>query len=169
MITQLKFKDKKIPGYFIDDKGQIFDKNGLRQETYINNGYQTFKRIHVHKMMVHSFYGYKPGFDVHHRNEIKTDNHLQNLLYLTRKDHARLHMLGKTYSHSEETKQKIRDSKDKKKVLCLESGIVYESIRAASRELSINVSNLSKHLNKKCYKSVGGLHFEFVGDNNEAI
>lgn len=67
-------------------------------------------------------------------------------------------MLGKTLS--EEHKQKLRDSKDKKKVRCLETDIVYESVRTASRELNIHCGRLSQHLNKKYgYKSIGELHF----------
>lgn len=159
--ARLKHKNKFIDGYFIDLNGNIYDDKFVKQETYINDGYQKFKNLHIHVMMAHSFYGYKKGYDIHHLNQIKTDNSLDNLLYLTHAQHTRLHNLGKTFS--EETKQKMRENRtDKKKIICLESGIVYPSINVASKELKINLGHLSCHLNKKRYKSVGGLHFQFV-------
>lgn len=148
--ARLKYKKSFIDGYFIDLNGNIYDHNGVKQETYISDGYQMFKRYKVHQLMCHSFYGYKPGFDIHHKNQIKTDNRLQNLVYLPRAEHRRLHIID-------------NNPHPKKKVICLETGIEYESISAASKEFNIQSGHLSRHLNKKQgHKSVGGLHFQFV-------
>lgn len=36
----------------------------------------------------------KNGYDIHHKNQNKTDNRRQNLDYLTRAEHRKLHMIG---------------------------------------------------------------------------
>ena len=78
MLKQLKFKDAEIQGFFISDEGKIYDAEGVEQELkiYSNNPYYFFKKYGVHVMMAHSFYGYKKGYDVHHKNYVKTDNRL---------------------------------------------------------------------------------------------
>lgn len=73
-------------------------------------------------MMAHSFYSYKEGYVVHHKNFDKTDNRRANLMYLTPEDHCRLHKIGNKYTlgmkHSPESIQKIREAKQKKPVYC---------------------------------------------------
>ena len=44
--------------------------------------------------------------------------------------------------HSEETKKKMRDAKEKKMVFCVTTGIVYESIHSASRLTGIHGGNI---------------------------
>ena len=61
MLKELKYKNDVIPGYFIDQNGKIYDSNGVEQELklYTCEPYYYFKGRKVHKMMAHSFYGYK--------------------------------------------------------------------------------------------------------------
>lgn len=62
MIKALKYKNEIIPGYFISEEGRIYDSNGVEQEQKIykgNHPYYYFKSHEVHKMMCHSFFGYK--------------------------------------------------------------------------------------------------------------
>ena len=99
MKTQLKFKDSIIPGYFIDENGTIYDSENNIQEAYINGGYPHFKRRGIHQLVIHSFIGYKKRFDIHHLNEDKFDNRLENLVYLTRAEHRRLHTSAKKKTH----------------------------------------------------------------------
>ena len=75
--------------------------------------------------MCHSFFGYKEGFDIHHLNECKTDNRLENLVYLTHAEHTKLH-------------------KKAKAVYCPELNKVFESIHAAARELSLYPDSIFK-------------------------
>lgn len=101
------------------------------------------------------------GYDVHHKNEIKTDNRLQNLVYLTRAEHAKLHsignkhFLGKKHSeqskakisasnigkkHSEQSKAKIRDSRIGKKL----SKQTKEKIRDGQKKKQVYCVELNK-------------------------
>lgn len=187
MLKQLKFKNDVIPGYFIDQNGKIYDSAGVEQEQklYSSRPYYHFKSHEVHKMIAHSFWGYKKGFDIHHLNQIKTDNRLENICYLTRGEHRKLHMTGKKYGlgkkhvfkHSEESKQKmsrakkgkkrseqvkqkIRNSIKKKQVYCVELKQVFAGVNIAAKELSLPTSSISKCCQGKL-KSTRGYHFKY--------
>ena len=78
----------------------------------------------VHRIMAHTFYGYKPGLAIHHLNQKKTDNALANLVYLTSSEHRKIHnenmseetraklaAAKKGRHHSEETKAKLSEAR----------------------------------------------------------
>ena len=73
-------------------------------------------------------------------------------------------MKGK--NHTEETKIKISNAKkgtisqNKKKVICIEKNIVYNSLTEASLENNISISKISNCCNEK-RKTTGGYHFKF--------
>lgn len=46
-----------------------------------------FTKIPVHILQIQSSIGYAPKMDVCHLNEDKFDNRIENLVYMTRKDH----------------------------------------------------------------------------------
>ena len=185
MLVQLKYKNDLIPGYFISDEGKIYNVEGIEQKQYLKNGYYFFKSHgQVHRMMIYSFYGYKEGFVIHHKNQIKTDNRLQNLVYLTCAEHRRLHMTGKTgywkgkklseehkekvraankgKTRSEAIKQKMRAAqhKNKKPVYCVELDRVFGGVSIAAKELSLSAGHISSCCQEK-RKTCGGYHFEY--------
>lgn len=68
---------------------------------------------------------------------------------------------------SEEHKRKIREhhagGNEKKKVICVETGVIYESINAASRDIGINkkvISNCCRGVAH--FKTAGGYHWQFA-------
>ena len=102
----IRYKDRILEDYSIDPvTAVITDQNGVVQKTYMISGRPIFKGIGIHCIMAHTFYGYKPGYDVHHLDENKLNNALSNLVYLTHGEHRRLHAKGKP--KSEETKAKM--------------------------------------------------------------
>lgn len=79
--------------------GDIFDaKTGVVQPVKIANGRSFLKNMPVHRIMVHTFYGYKAEMDIHHLDENKLNNSLNNLVYLTPEEHTSLHKKGKPFS-----------------------------------------------------------------------
>lgn len=89
----IKYKEKEFEDYNIDPlTAVITDKNGIEQQIKINKkGRPMFKGIPVHQLMMHTFYGYKKGYDIHHLDENKLNNALSNLVYLTPSEHSHLH------------------------------------------------------------------------------
>ena len=106
----IRYKDKEFVQYSIcPATGDIFDaKTGKVQETYLDRGRLIFKRMSIHQIMVHTFYGYKPGYDVHHLDENKLNNTLSNLVYLIHAEHTSLH---KTELLHDETRVKMSASR----------------------------------------------------------
>lgn len=110
-------KDKIDERFNILPDGTIVDLNGNLQDLILHQGRYEFKGIKVHKIQMWTNYGYRDSkiWDVHHLDENPLNNSLSNLVYLTHSKHASLHhkgqqtFLGK--SHTEEVKQKIRESK----------------------------------------------------------
>lgn len=166
MLVQLKYKNDVIPGYFISDEGKIYNAEGIEQELkiYPSYPYYHFKRHEVHQMMAHSFFAYKEGFDVHHKNQVKTDNRIQNLVYLTRKEHRRLHSIGnKNFlgrKHSEQSKEKSRASQHKKQVYCVQLDKVFAGIHIAAKELSLHQCHITECCQGK-RKTTGGYHWQY--------
>lgn len=62
---------------------------------------------------------------------------------------------------SEETIEKMRNSKQNRKVICVETGVVYRSQREASRQTGFNCGHLSVACNTPHY-TVHGTHWKFV-------
>lgn len=89
----IRFKDKTFEQWSIcPATGDIFDsKSGHVQSVKIYGDRPRFKRMPVQQIMAHTFYGYNPGYDVHHKDENPLNNSLSNLMYLTHSEHVRLH------------------------------------------------------------------------------
>lgn len=138
MKVQLKFKNKVYENYLIDENGVIYDLNGNIQETYQNQGRPIFKKVAVHRYVMHSFNGYREGMDIHHLNGDKFDNRLCNLVYLSSSEHISLHRSGKTspmkgkppwnkgQKMSEETTKRM--STARKGRICVNNGVINKMV-----------------------------------------
>lgn len=72
------------------------------------------------------------------------------------------------YSQSEIDKY-IDANVKKRKVLCVETGIVYQSVREAERELNLCHSGIARVCNgTPRYKTCGGYHWEYVDDDRRS-
>lgn len=68
---------------------------------------------------------------------------------------------------SNETREKMiaaNKTKNNKKVICIETGIVYESMMQAEREIGISMKSISNCCRGKS-KTAGGYHWEFVEEH----
>lgn len=144
MKVQLKLKNEVFPNYLIDENGIIYDINGSIQKTYIHKGRPCFKNIPVHRYVVHSFIGYKEKMEIHHLNEDKFDNRLENLVYLTKAEHTKVHHIGKP--RSLETRIKMSESQKGRKISDLHKKKLSESKKGR-----IWVNNCS--INKMVYSN----------------
>ena len=121
-LKMIKFRNKILEEYSIDpETAVITNSKGEVQETKIIGRRPYFKGMAVHKIQVHTKYGYKPGYDIHHLDENKMNNSLPNLVYLTRNEHTMIHSKGRQFSP--ETKQKLSAARKGKRYKCINNGI----------------------------------------------
>ena len=166
-VKSLNFNKGKEEGFL---KLQRDTKGYYYIMFYINKKPTTFR---VHRLVAEAFIpnpSNKPFID--HINTIRTDNRVQNLRWATYKENANNELTLKHNGEarkgkklSEEHKKKIRDGSTLcKKVLCIETGIVYKSIREAERQTGVNHKNISEVCSGK-RKSAGKLHWKYLKSN----
>ena len=118
------------------------DKSGYLQVTLSKNGCKQNKRIHRLVMETYNPIEGMDNLDVDHIDFDCQNNCLKNLQWLAPEQNNKKH-------------------KTCKKVLCVETGIIYKSINEAERQTGINQSSISKACRGKL-KTAGGYHWEFV-------
>lgn len=97
----IKFKNRVFNDYEIDFANghiinnitnEILEQFFIKNSNYLHVKIKTKKNrtrmIPVHNIICHTYYGFKEGFEVHHVNEIKTDNRIENLVYITHNEHS---------------------------------------------------------------------------------
>lgn len=95
-------------GRYIDDKGYI---RVLKPEHPFNNkGY-----VYEHRLVMEAYLGryLQPWETVHHINEVKLDNRIDNFYLTTVPEHSSIHREGKT--HTKEHKEKLRENLKKRR------------------------------------------------------
>ncbi|MBQ8763121.1 MAG: HNH endonuclease [Clostridia bacterium] len=71
------------------------------------------KHYRVHRLVAEAYLGEAQGRDVNHKDSCRSNNNINNLEYVTRKENCKLaNMSGRT---------------GKVKVICVETGAIYES------------------------------------------
>lgn len=113
---------------------------------------------------MHTNYGYDKDKDIHHKDGNKTNNSLDNLIYLTRKEHMSIHkkgnknFLGKTHK----AESILKTSKAKwKRIYCFELDKEWDSIKEMCEELKIPRNNITRVLNGE-RNHVRGYSFKLV-------
>ena len=136
------------------------------------------KRVKVHRLVAQAFIPNPCNLpQVNHKNENKTDNRVSNLEWCDAKYNCnygtRNLRMGNSlngsgngmYSkkHSSETKAKIGE-KSKKKVRCVETDMIFNSINDLANYLGVNRNSVTRVL-KGIRKSLKGLHFEYYKED----
>ena len=90
-------------GKYVDDKGYV--RVLAPEHPKSIKGY-----VYEHRLLMEKYIGrhLEPWETVHHINEIKTDNRIENFFLCTHKEHSAVHMEGRKASQSE--KDRLRKS-----------------------------------------------------------
>lgn len=127
----------------------LLSKNGKKQWHF------------VHRLVAEAFIS-NPDPDnlpiINHKDENKVNNCVDNLEWCD-------HLYNSNYGTRNKrlSKTKTNNTYNTKPVLCVETGIIYPSIREAARQTNIPNAHISACcLNKPHYKTAGGYHWRHV-------
>lgn len=135
----MNIRTQRILKTFINEKG--YEKVCLRK----NKQQYT---VSVHKVIAETFLGEHPNMDVRHRDLDRSNNRLDNLEWCTRSE---------LISEAFERGSKVPSRQIPVRVV--ETGNVYDSIRACARDVGCSQSEVCKYLVGK-RSHVKGYHFE---------
>lgn len=150
--------------YAITEDGQVYsyrskkflkprkNKQGYLQVILQHKGIKKCKRIHRLIMETYCPCEDMENLQVNHLNEIRDDNRLENLNWVTCKENINYG------SHNE----RVAAAK-KKKIRCIETDVIYNSIGEAAKAINRSISSLSCCLTGR-QKTCGGFHWEYVVD-----
>lgn len=110
------------------------------------------KHFSIHRLVLEAFCPFPEmdKFIVNHKDENKCNNHIENLEWCT-------YQHNNTYGKRLEKAAKKRG----KKVLCVETGIIYYSTGKAEKETGISHQNISAACRGKL-KQANGFHWKYV-------
>lgn len=163
------YNGETFPNYEVSTEGRVRSLNYKQTgqikmlKQHNNHGYlivrisKNGKRFQyfVHRVVAYSFPDLIPNdnptekIEINHIDENKHNNRVENLEWVTKKQNAR---------HG--TCQERKAIPQRKKVLCVETGVIYKSVRQASKETGYAKSSISDCCNGKL-TSLHGLHFKF--------
>lgn len=161
-------------------KGKLSRRRGKIKDAYLDkkSGYKQVrlckegkaKTLNIHRLVAKAFLPNPENKkEVDHINTISTDNRVYNLKWATRTEnnnneltrkHRSIAMKGRILSE-EQVMRMRRDNPNKMKVMCIETGIIYESAMEAYRQTGVNQGNINSCCNDK-RKSAGKKHWKYV-------
>lgn len=125
-------------------------RNGYKAVSLSQNGKKYSRQVHRLVLM-----NFKPvpnmdKLEVNHNDEDKANNRLENLCWMTRAENVRYGTA--CYRAHEKTKRRIE---------CIDSGAVYESLTDAAKQTGINIYNMSRCCNGYL-KTAGGYRWRYI-------
>lgn len=154
---------EEFPQYEVSNKGRVrngktkrilrtnLDEKG-RERLILYKGNKQYSRK-IHRLVADAFCEkYYDGLDVTHADGDVRNNDADNLEWRYRSDIARrsFRRHGRKQTHS------------MKRILCVETGILYESIAQASEDMNISRTVISRIINSRSFSSKEGYHFIWV-------
>lgn len=127
-------------------KQSINNKGYVKVELVKNNIY---KKESVHRLVAISFIGNIKDKIVHHKDGNKLNNYYKNLEIISKSEHDSLHKINRYKSI-------------KKRIQCVETGIIYESISEANKSIGYHSPG---SISECCYeirKTAANYHWKFV-------
>lgn len=148
----------KVWSYYINNfLSQHIDRKGYQRVMLHLNGKQ--KLWSVHRLVAITYIPNPNNFpEVNHKDENKLNNSINNLEWCDRKYNLNY---GTARERSAERQKKT--SPFNKRVLCVETGIIYFSAQEAKRQTGINNTSISKVCNGK-RNVAGGYHWKYIDD-----
>lgn len=150
-------------GYWVDPKGKIwseksnkylkpcYNKWGYAYVDLCNNGHKS--RVFIHQIVAKMFIPNPNNLpQVNHKNEDKTNNHVNNLEWCTA-----------SYNNSYGSLPLRTAIRCGKRVTCIETGITYNSAGEAARATGCCRSSILSICNGKFY-TTHGYHWKFKED-----
>lgn len=116
------------------------------------------KYFYAHRLVMNEFSPIEnsKNFQVNHKDENKSNNNIENLEWVTHKENCNYGNRNKKISQFN-----LNRKDQSKKVLCVETNIIYPSIAEAQRQTNINSSNIIK-VCCGVFKTSGGYHWKYV-------
>ena len=152
---------EEFPIYYVSNKGRVKnldgeiltggkDKDGYRQVTLCFNHKQYNRRIC--RLVAIAFIENPLNLPiVNHRDEVKNNDYIDNLEWCTI-----------AYNNSYGS----RLSKTRKKVRCIETGIIYDGLHVAEKQTGIRHQNICQCC-KNPNRTAGGYHWEYYNNKEE--
>lgn len=155
-------------GYYADEEGIIYNKEGIECKLYsYNNGYVRTvvdgKNKLVHRLVMLAFYG-DSKLCVNHKDGNKQNNKLSNLEYVTNKQNSqhRFKVLGHRSANLGRFGKMNKSSKPIISVRVLDkSTIIHDGLSDAARTLKISAGNICSVLKNKL-KQTNGYTFNYI-------
>lgn len=156
---QLEFEEwKPIEGYEgryeVSNYGRVksLKDNKILNKQHHTSGYIQYsfgaKKHYAHRLVATAFLPNPNKLpQVNHKDEDKTNNHVDNLEWCTIK-----------YNCNYGTHNKRMGTKHKVKVRCIETNTIYDSIKEASEQTNISYDAISRCITQ----TAGGYHWEYA-------
>lgn len=140
----------------IDYRNRVYKERFLKGSMgrgYLYAGLEKHKKYAFHRLVAMAFIPNPLGLpQVNHKNGNKLDNRVDNLEWVTNEQNSK---------HSREVLGKDVGVKNRKRIMCINTGAEYVSAREASRQLGISYGNISNVLRGR-HKTVSGYKFKYV-------
>lgn len=128
-------------------------RNGYLQVDLRKKG--KHNKRYVHRLIAESYIPNPDNFpQVNHKDEVKTHNWIKNLELCSAKHNT-------NYG----TRNDKIANKLSKMIRCIETGEIFKSMNDCERKKGFNHSDISMHIRGIKCKSIHGLHFERVDEN----